>query len=77
MNVFRIVVLSNEAEATLRTIGLHVKEGFLPNLRRTPTRFRSSLLFEEILGPVENRGIPLREALMSLLAHQRGGRDDG
>lgn len=77
MNVLRVVVLSNEAEATLRTIGLHVEEGFLPNLRRTPPRSRSPLLCEEILGSVENRGISLREALMSLLAHQRGGRDDG
>ena len=63
VDVFGVVVLSNEAKPTLWAISLCFEQRLLANVRSTASRLAAALLHEELPCCVQHRFIPLNERL--------------
>ena len=63
MNVFGIVVLSNEAQPALWAIGLRFEQRLLAKVRSATSGFANALFHEELLCCAQHGFIPLNERL--------------
>ena len=63
VNVFGVVVLSNEAKPTLWAISLSFEQRLLANVRSTASRLAAALLHEVLPCCVQHGFIPLNERL--------------